>query len=67
MTHQEIEQELKFYEDNENLQQVQKRLNNEYKHIRGLIALEYIEIILNIEDEDQKSKLIEMLQRWWYI
>lgn len=63
MTHQEIEQELKFYEDNENLQQVQKRLNNEYKHIRGLIALEYIEIILNIEDEDQKSKLIEMLQR----
>lgn len=63
MTHQEIEQELKFYEDNENLQQVQKRLNNEYKHIRGLIALEYIEIILNIEDEDQKSKLMEMLQR----
>ena len=62
MTKQEIEKQIRFYEDENNLKEVQKRLNNKYKNIRDIIALEYIEIVQNMEDGQDKDKIIEMLK-----
>lgn len=62
MTKQEIDEQIRFYEDKNNLQEVQKRLNKKYKNIRDIIALEYIEVVQNMEDGQDKDKLIEMLK-----
>lgn len=63
MTKQQIDEQIKFYKDKSNLKEVQKRLNDKYRNIRDIIALEYIEIVQNIEDEQDKNKLIEMLKK----
>lgn len=63
MTKQQINEQIKFYKDKSNLQEVQKRLNDKYRNIRDIIALEYIEIVQNIEDEQEKNKLVEMLKK----
>lgn len=62
MTKEEINEQIKFYEDKNNLKEVQQRLNDKYKNIRNILALEYIEIVENIDDEQEKSKLIKMLK-----
>lgn len=63
MTKEEINEQMKFYEDKDNLEEVQQRLNNKYKSIRDILVLEYIEIVQNIDDEQEKNKLIEMLNK----